>query len=82
MAVLAPTVADLLDKQRAQLLVDGTWFTASTLRLMRRDLLAHCVSLSKRGDLRNYDRAVAAADSIRFVLTTIDSRRAYRETGR
>jgi hypothetical protein len=79
MAVLAPTVADLLNEHRAQLHVDAKWFTASTLRSMRRDLLEHSASLSKRGDLAAYDRAAAAGDSISFVLGLIKSRRAYEE---
>ena len=79
MGVLAPSVGDLLDRQRAQLQVDAKWFTASTLRAMRRDLREHCVSLSKRGDLSNYDKAVGAAEAIQFVLALIDSRRAHQE---
>jgi hypothetical protein len=82
MAVLAPSVGDLLDRHRAQLHLDATWLTSATLRMMKRDLLAQQASLLKRGDVTSYDKAVAAAGSVRFVLALIDSRRAYEENRR
>jgi hypothetical protein len=83
MAALGPpSVADLLDQHRAQLHVDAKWFQASTLRSMRRDLLEHCASLAKRGDMGAYDKATTAAAAIQFVLSLLEHRRAYQETGK
>jgi hypothetical protein len=74
----APSVADLVDKDRSMVTVDAKWLSSRTLNAMRGELRQHAAAALAGGNLGAYEtasKAAAAADFVLRVLSTSEGGR-------
>jgi hypothetical protein len=76
-----PSVADLLDKSRSVVTVDGLWLSRECLALMLRDLRERS-AIAVKSDPVGYDKAVLAHDAAVYALRLLNRQHErQRDTG-